>query len=50
MLKFMPLVIKFTEEAEKYGIVPHLILEEGEAGRDTRTKMIELAKSWLEEQ
>ncbi|GAB5593208.1 nuclear pore complex subunit [Umbelopsis nana] len=50
VLKFMPLVIKFTEEAEKYGIVPHLILEEGEAGRVTRTKMIELAKSWLEEQ
>jgi hypothetical protein len=50
MVKFMSLLIKFTEESEKSGVSPYLSLKDDETGRQTRKKMIGTAKSWLEQQ
>jgi hypothetical protein len=46
----MSLITKLIKSAEVAGVAPHLSFVDDEAGRNTRVKMIGIAKNWLEEQ
>ncbi|CAO3693041.1 unnamed protein product [Umbelopsis ramanniana] len=50
MYRFMSLITSLVQSAEKAGIASHLSGKNDEASRSARSKMVGIAKNWLEEQ